>query len=215
MQKIVIALGAFTVEVSEENQKDLIRQAAFWSEIPKSCPLCNADLRFSYRSPQDNQYWGMQCLGPVTHEVNFGVYKDANLGLYYKDEWHEEFGGRQQNDQYSGGQQSQHTSTPPQSSDTGSPVATHLGDMITVKHLGMIRAIAREKNTDLEAVCSEMFSCLVDQLSKRAASDLINHLQGIQSGGQPAPSMRTAVEGAGAPPPPAPARLPTNDDIPF
>lgn len=207
MQKIVIALGAFTVEVSEENQKDLIRQAAFWSEIPKSCPLCNADLRFSYRSPQDNQYWGMQCLGPVTHEVNFGVYKDANLGLYYKDEWHEEFGGRQQTNEYSSdGQQHTANQHSAQSTSNGSPVATTLGDMITGKQLGMIRALARELNIEADLECGSVIGCEVDELSKRAASDFIEHLQKMQRAHVPAPRTASTF----TPPPSA-----VDDDIPF
>ena len=60
------------------------------------------------------------------------------------------------------------------------PVAQNLGDMITGKQLGMIRAIAREANVDAEQECSEVMRCRVDELSKRAASDLIDHLQNLQ-----------------------------------
>ena len=44
----------------------------------------------------------------------------------------------------------------------------------------MIRAIARESNIDAEAECSQMMRCRIDELSKRAASDLIEHLQNLQ-----------------------------------
>jgi hypothetical protein len=60
------------------------------------------------------------------------------------------------------------------------PIATSLGDMVTGKQLGMIRAIARESNIDAEAECSQMMRCRIDELSKRAASDLIEHLQNLQ-----------------------------------
>ena len=60
------------------------------------------------------------------------------------------------------------------------PVAKSLGDMVTAKQLGMIRAIAREANIDAERECSQMMRCSVDELSKRAASDLIEHLQNLQ-----------------------------------
>ena len=60
------------------------------------------------------------------------------------------------------------------------PVAKNLGDMITTKQLGMIRAIAREANTDAERECSQLMRCGIDELSKRAASSLIEHLQNLQ-----------------------------------
>jgi len=60
------------------------------------------------------------------------------------------------------------------------PVAKSLGDMITSKQLGMIRAIAREASLDAEAECSQLLNCGIAELSKRAASDLIAHLQNLQ-----------------------------------
>lgn len=60
------------------------------------------------------------------------------------------------------------------------PVAKSLGDMVTAKQLGMIRAISREANIDAERECSQMMRCSVEELSKRAASDLIEHLQDMQ-----------------------------------
>ncbi len=57
------------------------------------------------------------------------------------------------------------------------PLAKNLGDMVTAKQLGMIRAVARESNIDAEQECAKLLNCGVDELSKRAASDLIEHLQ--------------------------------------
>ncbi|MBV9240790.1 MAG: hypothetical protein JO314_02180 [Acidobacteria bacterium] len=68
-------------------------------------------------------------------------------------------------------------------------VARNLGDMVTAKQLNMIRAIAREKEIDAEGVCGEMFACRIEEISKRAASDLIDRLQEIQ---RPAVPMRRA-----------------------
>ncbi len=62
----------------------------------------------------------------------------------------------------------------------GDAVAKSLGDMVTAKQLGMIRAIAREANIDAETECTQMMHCGIDELSKRAASDLIEHLQNLQ-----------------------------------
>lgn len=63
------------------------------------------------------------------------------------------------------------------------PIAKNLGDMVTAKQLGMIRAIAREANIDAAQECSRMLQCGIDELSKRAASDLIEHLQNLQRNG--------------------------------
>lgn len=60
------------------------------------------------------------------------------------------------------------------------PVAQSIGDMVTGKQLGMIRALAREINIEPEQECGTVMSCRIDELSKRGASDLIDHLQNIQ-----------------------------------
>ncbi|CAN5476660.1 hypothetical protein BH10ACI2_BH10ACI2_16500 [soil metagenome] len=59
-------------------------------------------------------------------------------------------------------------------------VAKTLGDMVTAKQLNMIRAIGRETSIDVSYECTKMMNCRVDELSKRAASDLIEHLQNMQ-----------------------------------
>jgi hypothetical protein len=59
------------------------------------------------------------------------------------------------------------------------PVARSLGDMVTARQLGMIRALAREANVDAEQECSQLLRCGVEELSKRAASELIEHLQNL------------------------------------
>jgi len=51
---------------------------------------------------------------------------------------------------------------------------------VTAKQLGMIRAIARELNIDADEECNSVMQCSTDELSKRAASSLIRHLQDIQ-----------------------------------
>lgn len=62
------------------------------------------------------------------------------------------------------------------------PVAQTLGDMLTGKQLNMIRALAREAKIDADAECGEIMRCSVTELSRRAASDLIEHLQNLQRG---------------------------------
>lgn len=92
-----------------------------------------------------------------------------------------------------------HADPPPPMSLTPSrgyddPVAKSLGDMVTAKQLGMIRAIARETNVNADAECSSFLGCRVDELAKRPASDLIEHLQSLQrnAGAAAAVPMRRA-----------------------
>jgi len=59
-------------------------------------------------------------------------------------------------------------------------IAKSLGDMITAKQLAMIHAIAREGHIDAASECSQLLHCGIDELSKRAASELIDHLLRFQ-----------------------------------
>lgn len=88
----------------------------------------------------------------------------------------------------------------PPAAPTASPVAATLGDMISGKQLGMIRALAREQGIDVAAECQRLNGCAIDELSKRAASDFIGHLQSLE--GRPATPEYT---GAPTPPPSTPA----------
>jgi len=63
------------------------------------------------------------------------------------------------------------------------PVAKSLGDMVTAKQLGMIKGLARDANVDADLECKRIMNCGVEELSKRAASDLIAHLQDLQQNG--------------------------------
>jgi hypothetical protein len=60
------------------------------------------------------------------------------------------------------------------------PIARSLSDLVTAKQLGMIRAIAREIGVDPDEECSNVMQCKTDELSKKAASGLIQHLQDMQ-----------------------------------
>lgn len=64
--------------------------------------------------------------------------------------------------------------------ETVDPIAKRLGDMVTARQLGMIHGLAREAGVDSTVECRQMFRCGVDELSKRAASDLIEYLQNLQ-----------------------------------
>ncbi len=70
---------------------------------------------------------------------------------------------------------------PPQNDGfPANPIAKSLSDLVTAKQLGMIRAIAREINVDADEECQNVMQCKTDELSKKAASGLIQHLQDLQ-----------------------------------
>lgn len=60
------------------------------------------------------------------------------------------------------------------------PIAKSLSDLVTAKQLGMIRAISREIGIDADEESNKVMNCRTDELSKRAASNLIQHLQDLQ-----------------------------------
>jgi predicted nucleic acid-binding Zn finger protein len=65
------------------------------------------------------------------------------------------------------------------------PMASSLSDQVTSKQLGMIKAIAREIGMDADEECRSLLQCSTDELSKRAASQFIKHLQDIQRRAEP------------------------------
>jgi hypothetical protein len=182
MQKIIIGIAPnMTIEVSDESMQKVVKQAAFWGDLPSECPICKSGIRFFHRTPQDNEYYGLTCFGTPSHESNFGQYKKTELGFYYKGDWQEAFGRgqgdepREQAQDYAAARQ-----TAPAPANTGNPMSTTLGDMITSRQLGMIRAIAREANIDPDSECKGLMNCFCADLSKRGASDFIAHLQALQ-----------------------------------
>ncbi len=63
------------------------------------------------------------------------------------------------------------------------PMASSLADQVTAKQLGMIKAIAREIGIDADEESRSLLQCTTDELSKRAASQFIKHLQDMQNQG--------------------------------
>jgi hypothetical protein len=69
-------------------------------------------------------------------------------------------------------------------SEVRDPLAKSMADLVTPKQLGMIRAVAREAGVDPEAECQDVYRCKTEELSKRAASGLIDHLKEMQRQGR-------------------------------
>jgi hypothetical protein len=52
-----------------------------------------------------------------------------------------------------------------------------LGDLVTPKQLWMLRSIAQEASFDAEAECQSLYNCPLEEISKRAASALIDEFK--------------------------------------
>jgi hypothetical protein len=57
------------------------------------------------------------------------------------------------------------------------PVAKSMADIVTPRQLGMIRALGREIGLDVDEECQAHLHCKTEELSKRAASNFIDHLK--------------------------------------
>ena len=84
------------------------------------------------------------------------------------------------------------TTKPAAAADRGfpsNPVSQNMSDLVTAKQLGMIRALARDSQVDPDEECMAVMNCTCAELTRRAASALIGHLQ--EMNGQNVP-MRQA-----------------------
>ena len=60
------------------------------------------------------------------------------------------------------------------------PVAANFSDLVTAKQLGMIRVVSREIGVNADEECISLVRCKTVELSKKAASAYIQHLQNMQ-----------------------------------
>lgn len=67
----------------------------------------------------------------------------------------------------------------------GDPIAKTMAEMVSTKQLGMIRATGREAGVDADLICRNLLRCEVNELSRRAASFLIDHLRGLEPNAVP------------------------------
>lgn len=88
MQKITIQGPTYEITIEADNERELIKQAAFWQSIPPECPICHAPLTLNYRTPQTFEYYELKCTGNPSHSVNFGEAKNThNLYFDAKKQW--------------------------------------------------------------------------------------------------------------------------------
>jgi hypothetical protein len=93
------------------------------------------------------------------------------------------------------------------------PLARGVSDLATPKQIGMARTLAAEKGfEDLEAICYEAYGLKTDEISKQAASWLIDHVKNLKRAqnrpqtekGGSQPSQAANASHAPATPQPAP-----------
>lgn len=155
--------------------------------------------------------------GHVTNNFNRG----GGYGGQQQAGW-----GNQQQGGYSGGQQGGY---PQQQGFPDQPVARSLGEAATAKQLGKIRVVAKHCNINPDEECQAVMQCNHEELTRRAASAFIQHLEAIergeiypagednerdfnynpnaQQGGRP-PAQVPTHTGGGAPPPALPPGTP-------
>lgn len=72
------------------------------------------------------------------------------------------------------------------------PVAGSLSNLVTAKQLAMLRAISRKRGLDAESECQRLLNCRLAEMSRRAASALIEHLQNLDETKAAARKLRRA-----------------------
>jgi hypothetical protein len=65
-------------------------------------------------------------------------------------------------------------------SEIRDPLAKSLNTLVTPKQLGLIRGLCRELTIDADEECQRVLRCRTEELSKKAASSFIDHLQALQ-----------------------------------
>lgn len=116
MQKLIIVLPLYTIEISGEHETEIFKRAAFWSSLPTKCPHCERPLILNYRTPQTFEYYELRCTGDkVIHCVNLGESKGSH-NLYYdpKKQWYSYNVGEAPGDR-------NNQATPEPASRTGTP----------------------------------------------------------------------------------------------
>lgn len=82
MQKIILTLKNYVVELDGNDPRDIWPAAAFWFSLPTECPVCHSPLTFEYTTPKTFKYYKLKCQGPTPHCVNLGQRQDGG-SLYY------------------------------------------------------------------------------------------------------------------------------------
>lgn len=82
--KLVINLPDATLEVDVHNEKEVFEKAAFWNNMPRTCPVDGSPVRLNHRVAGDYDFYELISTGPRAFRFGFGQYKDGS-GLFPQD----------------------------------------------------------------------------------------------------------------------------------
>lgn len=80
-----LKIGDRVIHVEDEaaSAKELWKALAFWDSLPTSGPMEEPDLKFSYRTPGDYEYFALECRSSGK-EFKMGERKNAEKSLFPK-----------------------------------------------------------------------------------------------------------------------------------
>lgn len=191
--KLVLHLGRTDLEFEGASAKDIIRATSFWQELPDMCPICQAGISLTFRSPQGNDYYGMRCFGQVPHEVNFHQHKEGG-GLYYvADEWKVAYGYDAETGERKGGssQSQSRTESPQERPQSAAPaddpfarrpapqgVATGSAGPITTATLDTLKAIATKRSDlDFQEIANKLYQRNVQDLTEGQGVAMMKYVE--------------------------------------
>lgn len=89
-----ISLGGNQLQLSAEgDDRSIIEQLHFWSELPTQCNNCDSgNIGLMFKRPKGNEYYGLRC-NACTAELTFHQRKEGGFYLTADDRF-EVYGGR-------------------------------------------------------------------------------------------------------------------------
>ena len=84
--------GIGKVVLSADDEKEIIRQATFWTSLPPQCPVCGSSVTIYHRKVKSTtaetygkefDYYRLRCAGEPVHEATLGQYQ-TGVGLFYR-----------------------------------------------------------------------------------------------------------------------------------
>ena len=79
--------GGMTITCTAATERELIREAYVWQQLPTYCPIDGTATVFDYRDPKGNKYYGVVSTGYPAFRHPIRQHKEGG-GLYTKDEWY-------------------------------------------------------------------------------------------------------------------------------
>jgi hypothetical protein len=86
--QLTMQLGDKSISISSEGtEKEVMKEASFWSQIPTSCGSCKStDISLNYREPKGFEYYGLHC-NSCHANLNFGQAKSGGFFVRGDSKW--------------------------------------------------------------------------------------------------------------------------------